>query len=220
MSDISIEKAINEYLKKAQPYDRYTSFDYCYNYFQRTKDLTQDVEKSCLVIGFYLASWGMYRGSSFILQKSIKHFQPLIEYLSTIDTSVWDIDVNSYTEENKDTIINIYNEIKTILIPKQKNDLTLTTKILLGIFGFIPAYDNFFCNTFRSLYKGQCGFRRVNMNSLSCIQDFYENHKSTIDKFSNETFTTAFLTGKKTTIHYPKAKIIDMYGFVGGIIHA
>lgn len=37
---------------------RYTSFDYCYNYFasHRGKALLDDVEKSCLVLGFYLAS--------------------------------------------------------------------------------------------------------------------------------------------------------------------
>jgi len=48
--------------------DRYTSFDYCYNYFrQPSKEILADMEKSCLVIGFYLASWGMLRGSSFLL---------------------------------------------------------------------------------------------------------------------------------------------------------
>ena len=34
-----------------------------------------------------------------------------------------------------------------------------------------------------------------------------------IDNLSKNTFTTDFLSGEKTKINYPKAKIIDMYGF-------
>jgi len=67
------------------------------------------------------------------------------------------------------------------------------------------------------MFKSQCGFRRVNTNSLSCIKEFYENNKMTIDKLSSESFTTDFLTGQKTEINYPKAKIIDMYGFTVGL---
>ena len=91
--------------------------------------------------------------------------------------------------------------------------MTLITKILLGVFGFIPAFDSYFSDTFRDILDGRCGFRRVNSNSLTCIKDFYDTNKLAIDKLSKETFTTDFLTGQKTTINYPKAKIIDMYGF-------
>ena len=76
MTRKDIETAVNKYKSQSNPDDRYISFDYCYNYFRTTNDLTQDIEKSCLVLGFYLASWGMFRGSSFLLQKSIKHFEP------------------------------------------------------------------------------------------------------------------------------------------------
>ena len=65
---------IDVFKAQSEPIDRNTSFDYCYNYFKTTEDLTADLEKSCLVLGFYLASWGMLRGSSFLLQKSIKYF--------------------------------------------------------------------------------------------------------------------------------------------------
>ncbi|MFP4460510.1 MAG: hypothetical protein ACLFSQ_13095 [Candidatus Zixiibacteriota bacterium] len=87
------------------------------------------------------------------------------------------------------------------------------TKILLGVFGFIPAFDNYFGNTFRAISGGQCGFRSVNEKSLSFIKEFYDSNKSTIDRLSDETYTTDFITGEKTNINYPRAKIIDMYGF-------
>jgi len=75
------------------PTDRYASFDFCYHYFRRSssRDLLHDMEKSCLVIGFYLASWGMLRGSSFLLNKSAKYYEPLIEYIANLDEEIWDI---------------------------------------------------------------------------------------------------------------------------------
>lgn len=41
---------------------RSRSWDYCYNYFQDHPEPTQDLERSCLQLGYYLASWGMLRG--------------------------------------------------------------------------------------------------------------------------------------------------------------
>lgn len=212
-----IEEEIQVFKKLSNPEDRYTSFDYCYNYFIKTEDLTKDIEKSCLVLGFYLASWGMFRGSSFILQKSAKYFEKTIIYINDLDRPVWNIDVDKYNKENISTILNIYKEIKERLVVKNRSDLTLVTKVLLGIFGFIPAYDNYFCNTFRTISDGRCGFRSVNNNSLNIIREFYDANKLTIDGLSGQTFTTDFYTGEKTKIHYPKAKIIDMYGFNIGL---
>jgi hypothetical protein len=217
MTKTDIETIVNKFKSQSNPDDRYTSFDYCYNYFRTTNDITQDIEKSCLVLGFYLASWGMFRGSSFLLQKSVKHFEPTIRYIATLDKSVWDIDADNYDEKNIQTIIKIYKDIKFCLINNDNSDLTLITKILLGVFGFIPAFDNYFCNSFRAISDGQCGFRKVNVKSLSFIKTFYESNKTTIDRLSAETFTTDFMTGQKTTINYPRAKIIDMYGFTSGL---
>lgn len=211
-----IEIVVNKFKSQSNPNDRYTSFDYCYNYFLTTTDLTQDIEKSCLILGFYLASWGMFRGSSFLLQKSVKHFEPTIRYIATLEKSVWDIDIDSYNDKSMQTVIKIYQDIKFHLIDKNNSDLTLITKILLGVFGFIPAFDNYFCNSFRRIYRGQCGFRKVNVQSLSLIKSFYQSNKAIIDSIASETFTTEFITGQKTTINYPKAKIIDMYGFTVG----
>ena len=212
-----IETIVNEFKSQSNPDDRYSSFDYCYNYFRTSGDLSQDIEKSCLALGFYLASWGMLRGSSFLLQKSAKHFEPTIRYIAALDKSVWYIDVDKYDDKNIKTIIKIYSDIRSLLIINNNSDLTLVTKVLLGIFGFIPAFDNYFCNSFREISGGQCGFRKVNEKSLLHIRRFYESNKNAIDKLSAETFTKDFLTGQDTTVNYPKAKIIDMYGFTAGL---
>lgn len=206
---------VASYSSKRTPDHRYASFDYCYNYFRTTSDLTADMEKSCLVLGFYLASWGMYRGSSSILQRSVKYLQPTIKYIASQNKSLWEIDVDSYNDKNMSKIIDSYHGIKEVLIQKKKKtpSLTLVTKILLGVFGFVPAFDNLFCTTFRLISGGKCGFRAVNINALICIRDFYDANKLEIDRLSDETLTYDFSNGEQTSFHYPKAKIIDMYGF-------
>jgi hypothetical protein len=209
-----IEEVVTDFISKLGSNDRFASFDYCYNYFRTTNDLTRDIEKSCLTLGFYLASWGMFRGSSFLLQKSAKHFERTVDYVANLDRSVWEIDVDTYTDQNIQKIISIYGDVKDLLIDNANADLTLITKVLLGVFGFVPAFDNYFSETFRRISNGQCGFRRVNTKSLTFIQSFYEANQLTIDNLSNRTFTTDFMTGKKTARTYPKAKIIDMYGFM------
>lgn len=216
MIKTDIEIIVNKFKSQSNPEDRNASFDFCYNYFLETNNLNQDIEKSCLVLGFYLASWGMFRGSSFLLQKSVKHFESTIRFISTLEKSLWDIDVDNYNENTIQTIIKIYREIKLCLIKKDNSDLTLITKILLGVFGFIPAFDNNFCNSFRTITCGKCGFRKVNLKSLYFIKTFYESNKTTIDRLSSETFTMNFITGQKSKNNYPKAKIIDMYGFIKG----
>ncbi|MGA3013861.1 MAG: hypothetical protein ABSD71_07475 [Bacteroidales bacterium] len=174
--------------------------------------MNQDIEKSCLTLGFYLASWGMLR-ASFLLQHSVKQFYTTIQYINSLPKSIWSIDVDKYSEGNIQTIIQIYQDIKKILIQEDNADLILITKVLLGVFGFIPAFDRNFCKSFRLISEGRCGFRRVNKKSLTFISDFYNANQDVIDKLSSETITTDFLTEKKTQIHYTKAKIIDMYGF-------
>lgn len=212
-----VQEVTNGFISKSDIEHRYSSFDYCFNYFLMTSDLNIDIEKSCLVLGFYLASWGMFRGSSFLLQKSAKCFQPVIEYIADLDKDIWNIDLDSYTEKNIAKIIEIYIGIKKALIKNGNTDLTLITKIMLGVFGFVPAFDQYFCNTFREIFKDEkCGFRKVNNKSLGCIKAFYESNKLVVDTIANQTFTLDFLNGEKTRINYPKAKIIDMYGFTLG----
>lgn len=216
---IPIATAIDEFKNSLQPEKRFASFDFCYNYFYRTsgKELTDNIEKSCYALGFYLASWGMMRGSSFLLQKSARHYIPLIEYIAKLDKEIWQIDADEYSESNMKQIIEIYHNIKASLIPGKQAGLTLITKVMLGVFGFVPAFDQYFCNTFRELYGKQCGFRSFNYDALSHIRDFYQRNKTSINQCSDSTFTYDFIKGEPTQIKYPKAKIIDMYGFIAGL---
>ena len=92
-----ILQIVNNFKLQSNLTDRYTSFDFCYNYFIKTDSslLIDNMEKSCLTLGFYLASWGMFR-NSFLLNKSIKHYQRTNKYIASLDKSVWQIDVDNY----------------------------------------------------------------------------------------------------------------------------
>ena len=217
---------LNLFHKECTPIHRYASFDYCFNYFQEsTAELLEaDIEKSCLELAFYLASWGMLRGSSFLLQKSVKHYEPLIKYIIQLkkdNHNIWNIDAHNYNNNSIQTILEVYKNITSLIMgnDKSKRHLVLTTKIMLGVFGCVPAFDQYFTNTFREICKnfhGKNGFRSVNKNNLKHIKNFYEANKEVIEILRNKIHTLDFNTGDFTQRKYTRAKIIDMYGFAKG----
>ena len=62
----------------ADPYHRFRSWEHCYSYFQGRPT---DCDLASLHLAFYLASWGMYRGSSFLLQKDYRVHCAVVEEL-------------------------------------------------------------------------------------------------------------------------------------------
>jgi hypothetical protein len=65
---------------KADPNSRYRSWEHCYKSFYDARGLASpDPDYLSLQLAFYLASWGMYRGSSFLLQKDYKVHVPVVE---------------------------------------------------------------------------------------------------------------------------------------------
>jgi hypothetical protein len=111
----------------------------------------------------------------------------------------------------------IYDKVQEFAVPSGNSHATLVTKIILGIFGFIPAFDQYFCNSFRGIFGLSHGFRSVNKKSVEAICDFYDCNRAEIDDISKALFTMDFATGRATSHRYPKAKIIDMYGFNKGL---
>jgi hypothetical protein len=217
---LNIKKNINQFLKGngknkgRKPDERYASFDYCYNYFysfyKRKKliELANDVnlQMSCLQLGFYLASWGMMRGSSFLLEKSVRNYENLILEISKMDKKLWKIDVDKYDEQNIRLLLNCKQKILDALGKNNRPSDTLVTKIMLGVFANIPAYDQFVRKSLK-IYL-------VNKKSLLKIKDFYEENKKAIDSYKICTYD--FLTSKETNVIYTKAKLIDMCGFMDG----
>ena len=84
MTKESIKTFIKEQAKKfhnsAKDNHRFLSWEHCYSFFLNNKENLKDdasIDLAALNLAFYLASWGMYRGSSFLLQYDYKIFIPM-----------------------------------------------------------------------------------------------------------------------------------------------
>ena len=59
---------------------RYRSWEHCFSHFMKARNQTDaDHDYLSLQLAFYLASWGMYRGSSFLLQKDYRVHVPIVK---------------------------------------------------------------------------------------------------------------------------------------------
>jgi hypothetical protein len=202
--------------KGRNPDERYASFDYCFNYFRpfyeenRVSDICcpENIQQSCLQLAFYLASWGMLRGNTVLLQKSARFYTPLLESIVQLGGRLWEVDVDSYTDENIALLVEVGKVIREALGSETNASPTLVTKIMMGVYGNVPAID-------RYVKKG-LGVNGFSRKSLKVAAAFYECHKDTIDRLQQDIRTLDFRTGEETNRHYTKAKIVDMAAFIGG----
>lgn len=227
-----IRSILSPFYQRTSAEQRYASFDICFLYFQTHRhSLSKNMELSCLHLWGYLASWGMLRGSSKLLQEcSMKALSGVVEYLSGLEDTDWELDLGLNNEGERDEqkaqqIITIYkglvNKIKTIEINNQAIGInavsTLVTKIMLGTLGCVPALDQFCSLTFRTKYgtEYRCGFRSLTKKALWCIQQFYIENKETLDEIQ---YSVMDFDNVPTQLLYTKAKLIDMFGFEYGKI--
>lgn len=213
----TIDKIIQALIQysKYYTYDnngRHKSWEYCYSRFvsARNKPST-DIDALSLNLAFYLASWGMYRGSSFLMQKDYKIHIPAVEIILKNEYSCLSgIECNTYisayaqsalsgvTEELRAYYSEIRKQVKGDKPSGQISD-TLITKILLGTLGCVPAYDRFFICGIKSEKISTGNF---NMSSILKLADFYEAN-SVLLEAGRQLFTIG-------DIPYPQMKILDM----------
>lgn len=55
-------------------------YQHCYTHFAKARnEANPDVDYLSLQLAFYLASWGMYHGSSFLLQRDYQVHTPIVQ---------------------------------------------------------------------------------------------------------------------------------------------
>jgi hypothetical protein len=223
---MNISSNINNYLyadsknNEFEPTLRNASFDYCFNYFQSFREDAaqkalasgEHLETSCLHLGFYLASWGMLRGSSFLLNKSVKFYEAVISTIADMPPVFWEIDVDCYTHANIDLLLKCKQKITDALGSANNPSDTLVTKIMLGVFGSIPAFDTNVTAGFKKVF----GMSSLSVETLENVAGFYNTNKVTIDAYHIPTLD--FKTGLPTKRTYTRAKIVDMIFFSEGSI--
>ena len=209
-----IDRYLKDYIDIRDPNQRYTSYDYCYNYFRSFVDSSKtseianadNMQTSCIQLGFYLASWGMYRGSSQILQQSAKGLEKVIQVIATTDSAMFKIDVDKYDLKTIPKILDLKECLQAAF--SHTATTTLLTKTMLGVFGCIPAFDSYFV-------RGS-GLRTVNKHNLMEINKFYLMNQEILEKDRLKRFTLNFEDEAPTQNLYTRAKMIDMIFFVAG----
>jgi hypothetical protein len=130
-------------------HDRYRSWEHCYRYFRRLgpDGLAADRDHAALQLGFYLASWGMYHGSSFLLQYAYTaHFAAIDQLASPRFSELWGREFGSGVHDSElvPTILEAVAAIRDSYRPfappteaRQASD-TLVTKYCLELLDACP----------------------------------------------------------------------------------
>ena len=197
---------------KKDPYGRYSSWEHCYSNFYHAREKNNiDVDYLSLQLAFYLASWGMYRGSSFLLQKDYKIHAPVVEkLLNKKYDSLMGINCSELKNEvNQKKLIELnafmskyYDVIRRNVKEKDlKNNLsyTLITKILMGTMGCVPAYDRYFI---AGIKNQKVATGSYNIKSILQLADFYERNESRLEPVRENM--------RVYDLPYPQMKMIDM----------
>ena len=213
VGDVSIHRAIVAYYgNDLGEHHRYRSWEHCYSYFQRVKPdgLVASRDQAALQLAFYLASWGMYRGSSFLLQYAYTVHRRVIDLVA--ETRFDDLWKSDFGESETDGqlipqvrqliagIRQAYEPFVSANQTAQPTD-TLITKIILGTCGCLPACDRYFVDGFkREGFK----YSYLNDNFVERILGFCQQH---LPELRKEQVRIEQLGG----IRYPLMKLVDMY---------
>ena len=214
-------EAIDELINAAQTfYDdaranengRSRSWEHCYRVFRDARTaLSPDYDYLSLHLAFYLASWGMYRGSCFILQKDYKVHTPIVEEIlkpeydclfglacaDLRNSAVWDQLKELYYWID-DYFDPIRNEVAGRVVESQVSPV-LITKILMGTLGCVPAYDRFFQDGVGT-YKVTTA--EYSLESVRKLAKFYEAHNDRLEEARRRMRTEDLV--------YPQMKLLDM----------
>jgi len=214
-------EAIDELINAAQTfYDdaranengRSRSWEHCYRVFRDARtEPSPDYDYLSLHLAFYLASWGMYRGSCFLLQKDYKVLSPIVEEIlkPEYDCLFGLACVDLRESEVQTMLTTLYDYIENYFHPIREeiagHEVTtpvspvLITKILMGTLGCVPAYDRFFQD---GVAKYKVTTQEYSLKSVLRLVDFYEAH--------NDRLEEARRGMQCEDLTYPQMKLLDM----------
>jgi len=176
----------------------YHSWEHCYHFFGTSPT---DVDLASLHLAFYLASWGMYRGSAAIRNFDYLIHRPAVEELLKPDYDLLRGASFDELSSHFDTVLwpLIEKFRKRSPYPKSVTMTdTLVTKILMGTLGCTPAYDRFL----------KAGLEEKGLNSSFSRRNF-----ETLLRYCQQNrqgFTDA-QSQIQQTADYPAMRVVDMY---------
>ena len=222
IADEFIEKTRAFYEElKVQDQHRYLSWEHCYTQFYEARQNPEkaNVDNLSLHLAFYLASWGMYRGSSFLLQCDYTiHASVVKEILKPEYNKLFGIECKELNSEQTVLLLKklnseiggIYKQFRSNAGKediKQDISTTLVTKVLLGALGCVPAYDRFFVDAVK---KNEVTTGNYNIASLQKLIKFYEENQEKLEKLRSQFLIEYKFEGRKKTLDYPQMKLLDI----------
>ena len=191
---------------------RYRSWEHCYSHFIKARGSKEiDYDYLSLQLAFYLASWGMYRGSSFLLQKDYKVHIPVVkELLSKEYDALAGIECIEFRKESNQQLLREINSFLGQYYDKIRREVkgeelinqlsfTLITKILMGTLGCVPAYDRYFI---AGIKKQKVTTGNYNLKSIMKLVDFYEKNSVRLEPVREKMEVDG--------MPYPQMKMLDM----------
>ncbi len=225
MNDVIMDEKI---IEKYNPFWKdENSNEYSYVYMRKVfleedAKICPDYDKIALYLYAYLASWGMLR-NSFLASKNYKVFIPVIIRLHTFHHKKELMNVEYGNREKYDIYILYIKEISDLISEAlmYENDYckfsgcevsnktinkptrTLVSKIILGTYGCIPAFDS----KFEIGWKTEFPKIRKYDEILKGIFCFINNNINMIDKECRRI---------KCGEYYTPARIVDIYFWIKG----
>ena len=182
---------------------RYRSWAYCYKAFREYRHDNNNIDLLCLHLAWYMASWGMLRGGSFLLKMDYLVHKPLVEAILSGEYDL--LFQDKHGSHMVPLSLEFSKEIHKAYGRRTLTD-TFVTKIILGIFGCTPAYDRFFRYTARKFKVCSGSF---NENSLNALWRYYEEHNQALESLRAE---LSILEQR-----YTPMKLLDMCLFQIGV---
>lgn len=203
---------------------RYRSWEHCYKVFhdarlKRQKGEVLDYDYLSLHLAFYLASWGMFRGSSFLLQYDYKVHTEVATWLldekyDSLQGASCNVLKNNlnllfdglckrlqkfYKDRRQEVARQVGKDLKSDVVSE-----TLITKILMGTLGCVPAYDTYFV---KGIKVSNVSTGNFNESSILKLIDFYEAHSDVFEKKRKELH---IIEENGLRLCYPQMKLLDM----------
>jgi hypothetical protein len=201
---------------------RLKAWEYLWVYRKTTDDTRELVDKgrielTALQLGFYLANWGMFRGSGHLLYKNYEFFCELsILIFNKIPLKFPDFYKREFLQyADNESAVREFDEVTEFM----QNNLdismtdTLWSKILLGVWGQCPAYDDYFLSGLKEYLRKEGGsvkfteYTKLSGGALKKLAKLCKENNW--DKPDVNYLTTVLSTDRKEQV-YPLAKIIDM----------
>lgn len=209
------------------------SWERCYQSFRELQNAARASERledeACLSLAVYLASYGMYRGSSFVSRCDASIHRPIVEMLASEEyrelafraqkgflqsadrKRLWKLEKRvsaHYGEARTEVFSWDLTEGTKARKPVGPVSQILVSKILLGTLGCVPAYDARFCKSAKKFAsRVPCS---LSENSLVKLYEAFSEVEDDLERTCGEMVFLSAGGGGSNDLTYPPVKVIDM----------